>query len=231
VYTGCVGTGLHELLSAPCAPKFSACQVAPLVDLLIARGADINAPQGGGNNESIVRACLSNDRPVGAELLAARGARLDLDTAASVGRLDIVNVYFDEAGRLKPSATLTQMEEGFISASEYGHRKVVEFLLERGVNLRAGENTRQTALHLAAHRGQLEIVKLLIERGASLEAKNEHGGTVLGQATWSCMHSSLAIDYVPIIETLLAAGANVEEADYPTGNAGVDEQLRRHRSE
>jgi ankyrin repeat protein len=105
---------------------------------------------------------------------------------------------------------------------------VVEFLLDKGVDLRAGENTGQTALHLAAHRGQLEIIKLLLEHGASLEAKNGYGGTVLGQATWSVMHGDRSIDFVPVIKALLAAGAKVEEADYPTGNAGVDEVLRRH---
>jgi hypothetical protein len=83
-------------------------------------------------------------------------------------------------------------------------------------------------LHLAAHRGQLEIIKLLLARGAPLEAKNVYGGTVLGQTTWSVMHGEPSIDFVPVIETLLKAGARIEEADYPTGNARVDELLRRH---
>jgi len=33
---------------------------------------------------------------------------------------------------------------------------------------------------------------------------------------------------VPVIEALLAAGAKIEEADYPTGSERVDEVLRRH---
>jgi hypothetical protein len=74
----------------------------------------------------------------------------------------------------------------------------------------------------------LEIIKLLLERGAPLEARNVYGGTVLGQATWSVMHGERSIDFVPIIEALLAAGARIEEADYPTGNERVDEVLRRH---
>jgi hypothetical protein len=42
------------------------------------------------------------------------------------------------------------------------------------------------------------------------------------------MNGEPDIDFVPVIEALLAAGANVDEADYPTGNVAVDDVLRRH---
>ena len=35
-------------------------------------------------------------------------------------------------------------------------------------------------------------------------------------------------DWVAILQTLIDAGAKVEEADYPTGNEAVDQLLRRH---
>ena len=38
-------------------------------------------------------------------------------------------------------------------------------------------------------------------------------------------------DQIAIIEALLAAGANIHEAEYPTGNERVDEVLRRHAAE
>ncbi|MGH9971821.1 MAG: ankyrin repeat domain-containing protein [Pyrinomonadaceae bacterium] len=201
-----------------------------IMQLLLDHGAVIDHPRGGGNDACTVNSCLENDRPLAAEFLAARGARLNLEAAAGVGRLDVVKSFFNEDGSLKPHATKAQMQAGFIWASEYGRRKVVEFLLNKGVDLRAGENTGETALHLAAHRGQLEMIKLLLDRGAPLEAKNVYGGTVLGQATWSVMNGDPGIDFVPVIEALLAAGANIEEADYPTGKEGVDEVLRRHRA-
>lgn len=216
---GLAATSIHPLRAGV---------LAPLIDLLIARGADVDGPQGAGNGMSIVKGCLCNDRPEGAVLMSQHGARLDLETAAGVGRLDLVRQYFDPGGALTSAATQGQLDRGFIWACEYGRREVVDFLISRGVNLRAGENTDQTALHLAAHHAELEIVKLLIARGAPLEAKNCYGGTILGQTTWSCMNSGLDVDYVPVIETLLEAGANVHEADYPTGNERVDELLRRH---
>ena len=191
-----------------------------LLETLLDHGATIDA-----RGRSDVLSCLRNDRPKGAAFLATRGARLDFEGAAGVGRLDLVESFFNKDGSLKPNVSERQLEAGFRWACEYGHINVVEFLLKKSMNLRAGENTGQTALHLAAHRGQLDIIKLLLGLGAPLEAKNVYGGTVLGQATWSVMHGDPGIDFVPVIQTLLDAGADVREADYPTGNLRVDELL------
>jgi ankyrin repeat protein len=210
-----------------------------LLEMLLDHGASVDGIPGGWNP---LIAALHNDRPEAAAFLAAHGARLDFEGAAGVGRLDVVKSFFNEEQvrnrtasgsdrmSLRDPQLQDQLQPGFIWACEYGRKDVVEFLLDKGVDLRAGENTGQTALHLAAHRGQLEIIKLLIDRGAPLEAKNGYGGTVLGQATWSVMHGDPSIDFVPTIKALIAAGAKIEEADYPTGNEGVDEVLRRHRA-
>jgi hypothetical protein len=218
---GLVATSVH--------PERAGVQTA-LMQILMDHGAVIDHPRGAGNDDNAVNGCLHNDRPQAAEFLAAQGALLDLEGAAGVGRLDVVKGFFNDDGSLKPNATEVQMQAGFVWACEYGRKDVVEFLLDKGVDLRAGENTGETALHLAAHRGQLEMIKLLLDRGAPLEVKNVYGGTVLGQATWSVMHGDPNIDFVPVIEALLAAGAKIGEADYPTGNEGVDEVLRRHRA-
>src|SRR5882672_10969751 len=265
---GLVATSIH--------PWLAGVQNA-LLETLLDHGAAVDGLPGGW---SPLISALHNDRPEAAAFLAARGARLDLEGAAGVGRLDVVKSFFKESIRtesgsdrdarhrestntepgavatgsfprrsaswvdeygtgsgsdrissdrvsLLQGATNAQLQSGFIWACEYGRKEVVEFLLDKGVDLRAGENIRQTALHLAAHRGQLEVIKLLLERGAPIEARNVYGGTVLGQATWSVMHGERSIDFVPLIEALLAAGARIEEADYPTGNGRVDEVLRR----
>jgi hypothetical protein len=218
---GLVATSVH--------PERGGVQNA-LMQILLDYGSVMDHPRAGGNDGGAINSCLANGRPEAAVFLSSRGARLDLEGAAGVGRLNVVKSFFNEDGSLKPSASIAQMQSGFIWASEYGHESVVEFLLDKGVDLRAGENTGQTALHLAAHCGQLEMIKLLLERGAPLEAKNVYSGTVMGQATWSVMHGDPGIDFVPVIQVLLAAGANIEEADYPTGNDRVDEVLRRHRA-
>jgi hypothetical protein len=196
-----------------------------LLEVLLNYGALIDGLPGGWNP---LLAALHNDRPEAAEFLASRGASLNLEGAAGVGRLDVVVSFFNSDGTLKPGATQTQMQSGFAAACEYGRKNVVEFLLDKGIDLQAGENSGQTVLHLAAHRGQLEIIRLLLKQGALLEARNVYGGTVLGQITWSVMHGEPDIDFVPVIEALLESGANIREADYPTGNPAADAVLSRY---
>jgi hypothetical protein len=70
------------------------------------------------------------------------------------------------------------------------------------------------------------VVKLLLRHHAPLEVHNAYGGTVLGCAVYSAVHEPRP-EHIAIIEALLAAGANVGAADYPSGDARVDEALHR----
>jgi hypothetical protein len=72
---------------------------------------------------------------------------------------------------------------------------------------------------------------------APLEAKSVRGGTPLGAAIWAATESDPndpiwpKVDWVPIVERLLEAGANVDVVEYPTGNSRIDAVLRRHCAE
>jgi len=215
------GTALGEVATSV-HPARAGVQI-PLMQTLLDYGANVNGLPGGWNP---LLAALRNGRREAAEFLAARGARLDLECAAGFGLLYVVQTFFNEDGTLR-NATNAQMESAFGWACEYGRNVVVELLLDRGVDLHAGEKTDQTGLHWAVIGGALDTVNLLLKRGAPLEAKNVYGGTVLGQATWCVINGDRSVDYVPIIIALLAAGARIEEADYPTGNERVDDLLRR----
>jgi Ankyrin repeats (3 copies) len=120
------------------------------------------------------------------------------------------------------------LNEALACACFNGRTKIAKFLMDRGVNVIAGDATGMNGFHWAANRGHLETVKLLIERKVPMEVKNMYGGTVLGQTVWSQIHESGA-NRIEVIEALLNAGANVDAVEYPTGNARVDEVLRRHR--
>ncbi len=196
-----------------------------LLETLLNHGANIEGALGG---YQPLTAALANGCPESAEFLAKRGAPLDLEGAAGVGQFDVVKSFFSDDGSLRANAAKAQMEAGFPWACEYGRNDVVEFMLDHGMDLQAGENIDETGLHWAAIGGHVDTIKLLLARGARLEARNCYGGTVLGQATWSAMNGDSGIDYVPVIATLLAAGAKVDEADYPTGNEQIDELLRRY---
>ena len=160
-------------------PDAAGVQLA-LMDLLIERGAGIHGPDTG------VNACLHNGRGEAAEYLAGRGARLDLEGAAGVGRLDIVKSYFDDAGRSNPASTRQQLIDGFTWACEFGRNRVIAFLLEHGVTVDAKLKGGETGLHWAAYEGHADTIRLLLERGASVDTTDEtHGGTPLGWALYA----------------------------------------------
>jgi hypothetical protein len=73
------------------------------------------------------------------------------------------------------------------------------------------------------------LIELLLARGAALEVKNAYGGTVLGQALWSAAHEAIPDVYIPIVETLLAAGAKAPER-HATISQRMDGLLRQHGS-
>ncbi len=198
------GSTTLALVATSIHPERAGVQAA-LLQLLLDHGATIdpaNSPAG-----PLINICLANGRVQAAEFLATRGATLDLEAAAGLGRLDVVKSFFDDSGILRPTATQIQMERAFLWAAEYGRNPVVDFLLQRGVPLQTQANTGQTALHWAAIGGHLDTVKLLLDRGASLEAKNVHGGTPLGQALWSAAHADPKINYAQIADVLRSHGA------------------------
>jgi ankyrin repeat protein len=213
---GLVATSLH--------PLDAGVQVA-LLEILLDAGASVD---GVAKEWTPLVEALRNGRGEAAEFLAERGATLNLEGASGVGRLDVVKSFFNDDHSLKPGATKTQMEGGLLWACEYGRNNVVDFLVKHRVDLWAHDLNGQTGLHWAVVGGQLETIKLLLERGAPLEATNAYGGTALGQALWSSANGDRRIDYVPIVETLLAMGAKVDAVDYPTGNARIDEVSRRY---
>ena len=200
----------------------------PLIDLLIEANAveiDLTSPD-------ILNAPLGNHAPETAEALIRRGARMDIRHAAALGRLDLVESFFDE-DRLKAHPSLiplpqdsaerkVQIEQAFIGACMNGRTRAAQFLLEKGVDPSAGAKVGQTGLHYAAHAGYLEMVKMLLQRQAPLEVKNMYGGTVLSQALWSAFNEPQN-DHLLIIEALIAAGAKVE----PGWNKWIDEIRQR----
>jgi len=84
---GLVATSIH--------PWLAGVQNA-LLETLLDHGAAVDGLPGGW---SPLISALHNDRPEAAAFLAARGARLDLEGAAGVGRLDVVKSFFKESIR------------------------------------------------------------------------------------------------------------------------------------
>lgn len=121
------------------------------------------------------------------------------------------------------------LAEALTCACFLGRTGVARYLLGRGVRPSGGAGTGLDALHWAANRGQVDAVRLLIACEAPLETRSMYGGTALGTTVWAAINEPRG-QQLAIIEALLVAGADIEEAGYPTGNDEIDEVLGRHRA-
>jgi ankyrin repeat protein len=119
------------------------------------------------------------------------------------------------------------LAEALTCACFLGRTDVAEYLLAHGVDPAGGIGTGLNALHWAANRGQLEAVRLMLRHNAPLETRSMYDGTALGTAVWSAINEPRG-EQLRVIDELLAAGADLSEADYPTGHPEVDAILRKH---
>jgi ankyrin repeat protein len=203
------------LTATSCHPEAAGVQL-PLMDVLIDHGAQIDGPDGG----SAVNGCLHNGRGEAAEYFASRGAQLDLEGAAGVGRLDVVQSFFDNDGRLKSSATPQQMLDGFAWACEFGRTSVIDFLLQRGVPVDARlRHDGQIGLHWAAYGGHAGAVRLLLKRGSPInERDRSYDGTPLDWALYSWGNSAenkAALErYYKVVTILVRAHAELDPSWY-----------------
>lgn len=187
-----------------------------VIDVLLKHGARMDLPGTGGNKHPLVRACLANGQPEAAEYLVSRGAPLDLPGAAGIGRVDVVKRFFNEDGDLNANATKAQMVDGFSLACAYGRADVVDFLLDRGMEVDAqlrGHGEGHTGLHVAAFHGHVDVVNALLRRGARVDVIDKTWGTpplVWALTGWSKEPATEAGRYHEVVARLVGAGANVK---------------------
>ena len=176
----------------------------PLLETLVNHGASVNGLPGSWNP---LMAALENDRPEAAVFLAEHGATIDLEGAAGVGNLAVVQSFFNHDGTLRANATQRQLASGFVSACEYGRRDVVRFLLDKEWILQrvrippncsaSGGAPRAVGNHEAPDQswGSVGSAQLL-------------GGTVLDQALWSAHNGEPDVDFAPLWNCCLRRAPN-----------------------
>lgn len=179
-----------------------------LMQLLLDRGAAMD--------DGIVASCLANGRGNAAQFLAERGAQLDIEGAAGVGRLDIVREKIS-------SATEKQKGNGLAWACQFGHTAVVDFLLQHGV-------TAPNALHWAAWGAHRDIIELLLKRGAPGDVKDDtHHGTPLAWALYAWSNRTDGVDrtrYYDIVRLLRDAGATPDRESIDNARVRSDPRMR-----
>ena len=152
---------------------------AAAVRALIAKRADINAPQADGTT-ALHWAVHWNDAETARFLLRAganpsatnRFGASPLSGAALSGNAELLTLMLDAGADAKATSTLDG-ETVLMSAARSGNVDAVRLLLDRGADVNARERYKgQTALMWAAAERHAPIVKLLLERGADWQVRS-----------------------------------------------------------
>ena len=218
VYDGkCTTLGLVATSS----PPFMAGVQQQVIDILLEHGARVDLPGSAGHDTTLVRSCLANGQPQAAEYLAGRGAPLDLESAAGLGRVDDVERRIERASRKEALAA-------FSMACAYGRVQVVEFFLQHGIDVNAeirGFGDGHTALHVAAFQGHLDVVASLLKHGANVHAIDNTWRTT--PLTWALTGWSRqpVPQHYDIVARLVQAGATVTSDVFEWDRARDDPRM------
>jgi hypothetical protein len=132
----------------------------PLIDLLCRYGAD---------RDLAMAAALPHAEFDAVQALLSNGARIDLPTAAALGR-------FDDCRSLLLAASSLDRHQALALASQFGRAAIVALLLDAGEDPNrynpARTHSHSTPLHQAAAAGHLDVVRMLVEHGARLDIKD-----------------------------------------------------------
>ncbi|XP_016999144.2 ankyrin repeat and SAM domain-containing protein 1A isoform X3 [Drosophila takahashii] len=178
---------------------------------------------------SLHHACLNGHSSI-VRLLLSHNALLDvpdirgstpLFLAAWAGHQDIVKMLLMHTPTgANPNAQTIENETPLHSGAQHGHNAVVAILLSYGADPAIRNNSFQTALDLAAQFGRLQVVQTLLRVYPDLilpykRREEDDDGELLGCSpikhifTHTCLHLASRNGHKKVVETLLAAGVDV----------------------
>lgn len=117
---------------------------------------------------SIVRELINEVKSNGEKSYGGFGVPfgIALDTAATLGQEEIVQLFFDKKCDIDVSDE--EWIYSLIEAARYGQEKIVQLFLDRGIDANGIGTYHQTALSGAASSGYEKIVHLLLRRNADI---------------------------------------------------------------
>jgi len=170
-------TTLGMLVSS--SPPADAGLQRPLAELLLDRGASLDAP-GSKWNGAVLTALAFGFLDTARGLAARGGPARDIAVAAGLGLLG-------DTARLLPSADPERRQAALALACAHGHVRVAQLLLDAGVDPNQynpdGFHSHSTPLHQAVWANHEAVVRLVVERGARLDIRDLiYGGAPLDWA-------------------------------------------------
>ena len=203
---------VYDAVRSSCRPE--------LIDLLLAHGADPDAP--GPDGRSPYALATAQGRTEVAAVLRRHGA---VDDATGIDRFLFACLRADHADahrqvtrhpELLGSLSSSQQAGAIMQAAEAGNIAAVGLMLDLGfpVDARGGEDGG-TALHAAAYSGSASTARLLIDRGADIEAHDTHWDSP--PLDWAVVGSgerpvtNPRPDWVATVRLLIEAGASTQD--------------------
>lgn len=120
--------------------------------------------------------------------------------------LDSVVQELLKAGKLDILSQDIHGYTGLHWAAHEGHDRMVEFLLQNGVDPKIHDRDGNTALHIGAFSGQEPIINLmLLAKGSEIEAQNDLG--------WTPLHVAAYAGHEAVVKALIRAGSDIEAKD------------------
>lgn len=146
---------------------------ADVAKLLLEKGADKEAKDGGGNTPLL--------------------------WAARWGQRDVVELLLTHGA--SPKSSVQGDYTPLHLAAQYGHLEISELLLAHGADLNARNINGNMPLHLAASWNRAEVAELLLSKGADANARGAHDTTPLHSAFWHV--GGQRTSALKLVETLL----------------------------
>ena len=129
-----------------------------------------------------------------------------LHIASSYGLLSIIEAMIRRSVEAFDVNTKDGMGRTPLSrAAEWGHKAIVQSLIEQGAEVDSKDNKGRTPLSWAAEKGEEAKIRLLIKQGAEVDSKDNRGRTPL---SWA-----VELGEEAVIELLIEHGAKADSKD------------------